>query len=344
MPQDAAQAVGPAGSIQGWLPTTFLERGVAVAFTTPLLAGARLRRTERGATELIVPDIAGPGSVGILPWERVGSLCSPSLFDRRLAGRLADLPMLSPEAVREAVAAEAACGLAGPEAQEAALAAQSAAAAARDRAAAELAVLAAASGRAVTVPAELAALFAPIGLGQAADAALLPRTLAAVAALGEQVGEQRHAAGEAEKVAIAARRTATAAVAALQAARGLAANVPGLVRRWLTAPAALADELGRVHWLLDGWAWLCRLWDAAEEARGGRAALLGELAGLLPPLPREMGAAPLSVRRREPEAGPRGSGRAGDWRSGVTLQDMVARNERLLAALLMPPPGQETPP
>ncbi len=42
-------------SDNGFLPTTFLERGVAVPFTTPLLAGSRTRPGERNQLELIVP-------------------------------------------------------------------------------------------------------------------------------------------------------------------------------------------------------------------------------------------------------------------------------------------------
>jgi len=338
MPQDAAQAGGLTGWVQGWLPTTFAERGVAVPFTTPQLAGARLRRTERGLTELIVPDIGGPGSVGILPWERMSSLCSPTVFDRKLATRLADVPALTPATVREAVCAEAATGLAGLEVQEAALAAQQADAAERDRAATSLADLVAASGRTAAVPPDLAALFGAIGLGAEADTARLPRSIAAVAALSERLGEQRQAVSEAEVVALAARRTAGAAVAALHGARGLAAGIPVLLRRWMTAPGKLADELARTDWMLDGWDRLCRLWQAEEEPPGGRAALIAELAAQVPPVPREMGAR-LTSARPHPSFG----ARAGDWRSGVTMQDLVARNERLLAALLRPAEGGAGP-
>ena len=54
--------------IQAYLPATFLERGVAVPFTTPMLAGTRARPSERGGTELLVPNPSGGTGVYILPW------------------------------------------------------------------------------------------------------------------------------------------------------------------------------------------------------------------------------------------------------------------------------------
>ena len=339
MPQDAAPAVGLSGSIRGWQPATFQERGVAVPFTTPQLTGARLRPGESGRMELILPDVGGPGSVGILPWDRVASLCSPTLFDRRLGARLLDQPALTPAVVRQAACVAAAAGLAGQEAQEAALAAQAADAAERARVRADLL----APGRAddaASVPEELAALLGPIGLGRDATAARLPRTLAAVTAFGARISEYQHVgptAGDAGRLAAAARRTAAAALAALLAARGITDHAPALLQRWAAAPAALAEELRRPEWLLDGWAWLCRLWHA-PEARPGRVGVsLADLSVLLPPLPLAAGAAPVPPRRAGMAGAVHSLLRVGDWRSGVTLQDVVARNERLLAGVLMLP-------
>ena len=333
MPQDAVPPVTrhvQGCQVLGWQPVTFPERGVAAPFTTPHLAGARLRRGARGALELILPDVCGPGSVGILGWDRVGSLCSPSLFDRRLGTRLAALPALTPAALRAAVIAEAAGGLAGPEAQEAAQAAQAADAGEQARAAAEL--------RQVGLEhAGLAALLAPLGLGAEADAARLPRLGAAVADLAAQVTERGAASPEdADWVAAAARHAAAAALPPLLAARALAADPAALLRRLRAAPDGVTAELQRADWVLDGWAWLCRLWAGQAEARDVPAAALAELAALVPPAPREAGAPPGAATRRDLPDTLRTVLRGGDWRSGVTAQDMVARNERLLAAVLTP--------
>jgi hypothetical protein len=349
MLSDAASVLTMPRSPQGWQPLTFHDRGVVVPFTTPALTGARLRAAERGGLELVLPEVAGPGSVGILAWDRVGTLCSPTLFDRRLGVRLVALPRLAPDAVRRAVCAEAAEGLAGPEAQEAALAAQDAAAAERERAHAHLLAQWRASVGAEAVPpqaaasalADLASLLGAVGVGETVASARLVRALALVEALPDQMPEHLRAgqgSGAAEVAAIvgAAGQVSTAARAALAAARGLAADVPLLLRRWSVASQELADTLLRAEWLLDGWPWLCRLAACADE-RIGRAALLAELAALAPPLPRAATGASIIAQRPELAPSIRDLLRGADWRSGVTPQDLTARNERLLAgALLLP--------
>ena len=343
----AAPTLAVPRSIQGWQPLTFHDRGVVVPFTTPALTAARLRVAERGGFELVLPEVAGPGSVGILARERVGTLCSPTLFDRRLGARLTALARLTPAAVRQAVCAEAAEGLAGPEAQEAALAARDAAAAEIEQAQTDLLVQWRAGAEGAAPPpavasalADLAALLGPVGVGVGAATARLGRSLALVAALPDQMPERLRAgqgAGAAEVAAIvgAAAQVSTAATAALAAARALAKDAASLLRRWTSAPGEIADAIGRAEWLLDGWPWLCRLAAGADE-RIGRTALLAELAALMPPLPREAAASVPAPPRPELAPSVRDLLRGADWRSGVTPQDLIARNERLLAGALLP--------
>ena len=339
MSQSAAQVAGSAARAQGWQPMTFRERGVAVPFTTPHLAGARLRAVGRLGPELVLPEVVGPGSVGILAWERVGSLCSPTLFDRRLGTRLAALPALTPATVRQAVCAEAAAGLAGPEAQEAAATARQQDAADEERARAALP----AGGAAASGLTALAALFGPLGLGLGRDAetARVPRTLAAMAALAEALGDPKRIGGlstEADLVAAAARRAAGAARAALLAARTLAADPPALLRRWTASPEALADELGARRVAAGRLGVAVPPLDLPRRAArppGGDAAGDGG--------PGAAAAARGRARRRVPRRGMRCRDtlrtvlRGGDWRSGITPQDMIARNERLLAGVLALP-------
>jgi len=207
--------------IQTYQPTSFAERGVAVPFTTPLLAGARVRPAERTGTELVVPNPSGGRGVYILPWGSARQLCRPTVHDTRLFEHLGQLPALTPSAVRQAARSVAAQGLAGREAQAAGTAAaeadsneallanflllmalveevepDSVPASTRTRPTAELeqrarravAHVAPALGRTperVAADLEaLAGLFGPIGVPPQADLARLPRLL-------EMLGELR---------------------------------------------------------------------------------------------------------------------------------------------------------
>jgi hypothetical protein len=71
--------------VESFLPATFLERGVAVPFTTPQLNGARARPGERRPLELIIPNPSGGRGVYILPLEGIHDFCTLTINDRRLA-------------------------------------------------------------------------------------------------------------------------------------------------------------------------------------------------------------------------------------------------------------------
>jgi hypothetical protein len=101
-------------------PTTFLERGVAVPFTSPLLAGARVRPADRGGIEVIVPNPSGGRGVYILPWSGICRLSRPTVHDSSLYLRITERQGITPGTIRTAARAVAAQGLAGQEAVEAA--------------------------------------------------------------------------------------------------------------------------------------------------------------------------------------------------------------------------------
>ena len=105
---------------QAYNPTTFLERGVLVPFTTPLLAGTRTRPGEREGLDLIVPNPSGGQGVYILPWDGVRELCRPTVHDVKLHEKVSQTPSVSPSSIRQAARAIAAEGLAGREARAAA--------------------------------------------------------------------------------------------------------------------------------------------------------------------------------------------------------------------------------
>ncbi len=105
-------------------PATFQERGVLLPFTTPQLAGARIRAGNRSPAELVLTNPAGAEGVYILPWTALGDICTPTLHDRTMWNRASRLTVFSPRAVREVTLAIAAEGFAGREASRTAAAAQ----------------------------------------------------------------------------------------------------------------------------------------------------------------------------------------------------------------------------
>lgn len=111
---------------QDHLPTTFLERGIAVPFTTPQLAGARVRPGARGGLELLVPNPSGGRGVYIVAWESMASLCRPTVHDARLSAMVAGVRGVTPGAIRAAARHAAAQGYAGRRAAAAAEAAMQA--------------------------------------------------------------------------------------------------------------------------------------------------------------------------------------------------------------------------
>lgn len=110
----------PSPVLQAFHPVTFLERGAAVPFTSPLLAGARARPAERGGTELVIPNPSGGKGAYVLPWTSMQGLCRPTVHDMQLNERIAALRSVTPSGIRQAAQAVAIDGLAGREASAAA--------------------------------------------------------------------------------------------------------------------------------------------------------------------------------------------------------------------------------
>ena len=107
---------------QSYQPITFVERGVTMPFTTPMLAGARARPDTRERLEVILPNPSGGRGVYILPWAGVRELCRPTVHDARLQQLVAELKVVTPSLIRRLARQVATEGLAGREAQTAAAA------------------------------------------------------------------------------------------------------------------------------------------------------------------------------------------------------------------------------
>ena len=107
-------------------PATFQSRGVAVPFTTPLLAGARVRVGSKNAPELVIPNPSGGRGVYIVQWSGVRALCNPGVHDTMLFRRLTGLDRIDPVSLRQAALGIALQGFAGIEAAAAAALTQTA--------------------------------------------------------------------------------------------------------------------------------------------------------------------------------------------------------------------------
>nr|WP_321984004.1 hypothetical protein [uncultured Lichenicoccus sp.] len=106
--------------IKPYHPATFLDRGVAVPFTTPLLGGTRARPAGRQSLELIIPNPSGGRGAYIMPWSGIASICRPTLHDHVFNERIAGSENVTPVAIRRIARQVAAEGLAGEQAMAAA--------------------------------------------------------------------------------------------------------------------------------------------------------------------------------------------------------------------------------
>ncbi len=331
-------------------------------FTTPILAGARLRRAARGL-ELIVPHPAGARGVYIMACSELPHFCALTLHDLKLSARLGGLPQVTPRSVRGAVLTVAASGAAGRGARAAAEAALT-----TDRGD-HRAVIGSLLNQLVRqqtgVPCPAAELdrqvkaallrLAPVLRRPAATLTLDIEALAGWLApvvpcgngpprcerLADHVGwlanEMRALPPAAPgRAAHAARLVVSAADATLAMARRMLTDasahlndVAALLAAWANDPARTADMIVRAEWMLDGWVQACLVW--RETGPAARSGALAELALLVPVIPRE--AADLTGHALDEAS--RQHMRAlvlsgADWRTGGLIYDLVARNERIL--------------
>jgi len=360
--------------IQPYHPTTFLERGVAVPFTTPLFSGSRTRPSAQGGVELIVPNPSGGRGFYVLPWHTAHGLCQPTVHDRRLHQLLSAAPVITPAAIRAAARAVAAEGLAGDDARDAALRAGQTDEGDRltvnfslllllieqidpanfnacpsqpddlrelaRRAVARIAPRIGLPADAIAANLEtLAVVFQAVGTQKQERTARIPRVMRLLAETGAEILTWSRASGNIEQAAcgamVAQLADATLAMAELTSntARALTNDIVALLRDWTRSADKVGALASRPEWLLDGWERICLLWRTAADADCQRGAL-DELLQLLPALPREAGewlgrtayseiSIPMSRRRAVPLNQ--------DWRTGMSVYELVARYENLRA-------------
>ena len=355
--------------VKEFLPTTFLERGAAVPFTTPQLNGARARPGERKPLELVVQNPSGGRGVYIVSWDSVSSLCPLTLNDRRLIEAVAKVRGVTPETIRSTAREVAAEGLAGRAAVGAAQKSLEIEDMARlqanfdlllelvrqterpgdysvapekarpleleqrgRRAVARIAPKLGCTTEAIAMALEqLATVFRDVGVRQPARIA---REIDRLVRVRREV--IKYAASNPEENADAATLFANTsdltillATSTLADAQAPPGNIMTLLKNWATTPGEIAQLLARPDWLLDGWDRICALWDNDPDT----GQTLVEMACLVPVVPREADHW-LNYRVGNALDLPRYRSKVvqelEDWRTGATVSDLVARNEALL--------------
>lgn len=268
---------------------TFADRGVAVPFTAPMLAGTWLRRAPTGEPELVVPGLGGRG-VYVLGWETAIGLASPTLHDHHLWPHLAALPDITPASVRHAACTVAAVGLAGRDAAAAAVAALGALKKARETADRRLGVSSPVPNpqQAQAFRSRLAEVLARVevegGDFAAGRRAGVERLGAELLALAGKLPEGLER-GAATLVAAGARLTLAALPCCLGPLRPALSHLPALLSGDEPGLREIVEIAGRTDLLLDGWCGLVALWDEVPPVE--RRCFLGDLLASLPVPARE---------------------------------------------------------
>ncbi len=361
----------PPELLVSYRPTNFQERGLAVPFTAPALAGARVRLggREAGGFEVILPNPSGSRGVYIMPWAAARDTFRPSVHDHLLATALGAMVDFTPASLRRAAYAVAAGGAAGRAARRAAEAAM---AAERKHVLqthfhlllglirvtepqgahplppereeqtklerrAGAAVLHLARTLATTTETiagwieGLATLFAAVGVGPSAQEAFLPRLLAALTRFSKDI-EARGRAGD-EAFAPAPLLARHAATTAALARAALADATALLADPFALARAWQADR-GAVAAGVTRADWLLDGWAqilVLWQNGGGAPATLEEILRIVPHLPTGVLGDQASEEETLPPAPRR---RAAAFRPMTCAGGLLARNEALRALSL----------
>jgi len=107
-------------SYESYIPATFEERGVFLAFTTPSLAYSRIRKDYRNRLEVVLPNIGEARGTFVIPWSALATTITLTVHDRALQEEVQETEAMSPYDIRMAELAVAREGLAGLDAAAAA--------------------------------------------------------------------------------------------------------------------------------------------------------------------------------------------------------------------------------
>lgn len=105
------------GVLTGLVANTWAERGIAVPFTTPALAQARMRRDDGSKRrEFVLPSFSGGKGCYVMPWKSILGSMTTTLHDRLLFDLMQQYDVDDPIKMRHVTLEVAAKGLSGPRA------------------------------------------------------------------------------------------------------------------------------------------------------------------------------------------------------------------------------------
>ncbi|RVU36433.1 hypothetical protein EOI86_14615 [Hwanghaeella grinnelliae] len=310
------------------LPSDFSQRGVAVPFTTRLLFFTRMRHGADGAIEFLVPGLAGGLKTCVIPQGKIGATLSMTVFDRALMEELSELSAITPATVEQASLAVGMTALGGSRllrrARERREADKRATIALegllvndlltalgaervdfeklnledlRARAAAALEPHAATLESPIDAILSRIRQWAHVILPLGSPALELPGPYTTTMADMERfaaelmdwlIPEPVGPAEMAQRIAVAARKTASTAKERVARAAEYQAAILDSIKNWDTTWAALTNEVETVSNILDGWQRLIEKWDATSRLeRVDQRELVGLFALYLPILPRK---------------------------------------------------------
>lgn len=111
-PETASQKAARARRSQ-YEPSTFLERGTVVPFTTRALAQCRVRLDDRERLEVVLPGFSGGKSVYVTAWASLPDITSLSIHDRTLTEIVSREKAVSPTDIRRCWLQLATTGIGG---------------------------------------------------------------------------------------------------------------------------------------------------------------------------------------------------------------------------------------
>jgi hypothetical protein len=363
LPKPALLAAPPASLLR------FQADGVAVEFTTPALASARVRQSDTDKLEVVFADLGGGSGSYVVPLRHIDKMLTMTVHDRTLCDEILHRDAQEPDDIRRAVLSVARLGLAGEKAAR--VARQAIDDEQKERLLTNVFLIRSAIGEGGGEPPSLGALasganrdavkhqLATMARGAGMNADAVYRVLedwgvivgavgvpgmpieCRLRRLGTQVGElARQLRRWAEEEVSHAREPARAVAAQADGAAELAArqvaaidafveHMQPAVLAWTRTREELRAAVARLGWMMNGWETNLRRW--RDAAQGERERQQAAVTTILATIPPALDAA----IRGSPtnDVGLRRASRKvqahQDWKTGQIDYDMVRRLEAL---------------